>query len=131
MQIRIDAITMRARVRKNLGDLGSLMQSMKQYGLLNPIVVNQEHELIAGHRRLESAKRLGWTNIDAVVIAMESDIVKLEVEIEENVQRKNLTAEELTEAYDKLEKLRNPGFLKKICTAVKGFFSRLLKRKKD
>lgn len=129
MQIRIDAITMKARVRKNLGDLGSLMQSMKQYGLLNPIVVNQDHELIAGHRRLESAKRLGWTNIDAVVVAMDSDIIKLEVEIEENVQRKNLTAEELTEAYDKLEKLKKPGFFLKLWQAIRAFLSRLFSKR--
>jgi ParB family chromosome partitioning protein len=58
MQMRIDEIIVRKRVRKDLGDVSQLMESMKNHGLMNPIVVTSEKELIAGHRRLDSAKRL-------------------------------------------------------------------------
>ena len=43
---------------EDLGDLSTLKDSMKRYGLLNPITVNSKHELVAGQRRLESAKEL-------------------------------------------------------------------------
>ena len=49
----------------------------------------------------------------------------VEMEIEENTQRKDLTSDELAEAYLRLDKLRNPGFLVRIWRAIAGFFSRV------
>lgn len=125
MQIQVDEIIVRRRVRKNLGDLGSLMDSMKKYGLLNPVTVTSEHELIAGHRRLESAKRLGWATIEVRIVDRPDDIENLEIEIDENTQRKNLTTDELAEAYLRLERLKNPGFFRRLILAIKRFFRRL------
>lgn len=129
MRMQIEQIRMQKRVRKNLGDLGPLMESMKKYGLLNPVTVTSENELIAGHRRLESAKRLGWTTIDVTVLDRPDEIENLEIEIEENTQRKNLTTDELAEAYLRLEKMKNPGFLRRLWAAIKRFFRRLFGRK--
>jgi ParB family chromosome partitioning protein len=104
------------------------MESMKKYGLLNPIVVNTKGELIAGHRRLESARRLGWKSIEVIVLEKESELEKLELEIEENVQRKSLTPDELADAYEKLEKLRKPGLFKRLMAWFATFFRRILGR---
>ena len=68
MQIDIESVIFRKRVRKNLGDLKPLAESLKTYGLMNPIVINERNELIAGHRRLEAAKSLGWSTIAARVV---------------------------------------------------------------
>ena len=125
MQASVHDIIIKPRIRKNLGDIGALMESMKRYGLLNPIVINTKNELIAGHRRLESARRLGWQSIEVVVLEKESEIDKLELEIEENVQRKSLTHDELADAYERLEKLKNPGLVKRIVAWVKEIIGRI------
>ncbi len=129
MQIDIDSVVLRRRVRKNLGDLRPLAESLKTHGLMNPILINEKNELIAGHRRLEAAKLLGWTTIAARVVERQQEAELLEMELEENTHRKALTADELAEAYDRLEHLRNPGFFARIWRAIKDFFRRLTRRR--
>ncbi|MBD5404817.1 MAG: ParB/RepB/Spo0J family partition protein [Treponema sp.] len=133
MLVNIDDIQIKKRVRKDLGDLNALMDSLRTYGLLNPISITHDHELIAGERRLQAAKQLGWTSINANIIDNISDIEKLEMELEENNQRKDFTREELLEGYERLEKLRNPSILTRILNAIKAFFKKiasLFQRKK-
>ena len=100
--MELGRIIIRKRVRQNLGDLASLMDSLRRHGLLNPVVINSKNELIAGHRRMESAKRLGWRVIEVRIIDTEDKADLVEMEIEENTQRKNLTTDELAEAYLRL-----------------------------
>ena len=121
-------IIIKPRIRKDLGDVGALMESLRKYGLLNPIVINSKGELIAGHRRLESARRLGWQHIEVAVLEKEGEIDKLELEIEENVQRKSLTPDELADAYERLEKLRSPGFFKRFLDWVRELFGKLFSK---
>jgi ParB family transcriptional regulator, chromosome partitioning protein len=129
MQIRIDDIVLRKRIRKDMGDLALLMESLKKYGLMNPIVINRNNELIAGHRRLESAKRLGWKVIEVIVLDRQDGIDQLEMEIEENIQRKSLTTDELSEGYLRLDKMKNPGLLTRIWRAIANFFRNLFNLK--
>lgn len=124
-QIKVEDVVLKKRVRKNLGDLNALIKSLNTYGLIHPIVVNKKLELIAGHRRLEAARQLGWQLIDAIILDKPSQLDKLEMEMEENLYRKNLTSEELEEGYNKLEKLRNPGFFRRLFRAIANFFRRL------
>lgn len=128
MEIQIAKIVLKKRVRKDLGDLRSLMKSMRTYGLMNPIIINNKMELIAGHRRLESAKQLGWRTIPALIVDKESELEKLELEIEENLHRRNLTADELAEGYKRVDKLKNPGFFRRFFRAIANFFRRLFGR---
>lgn len=125
MLINIEDIKIKKRVRKDLGDLEALKNSLRTYGLLNPITLNSKHELIAGERRLQAAKQLGWTNINAVILNNINDIDELEMELEENNQRKEFTDQELLEGYRRLEKLRNPGFLMRLWKAILKIFSSL------
>ena len=81
---------------------------------MNPITLNSRYELIAGERRLQSAIQLGWTSINANIIDNLSEIDQLEMEIEENNQRKEFTDAELLEGYKRLNRLRNPNFFYKI-----------------
>jgi len=114
MQIPIREIKVKKRVRKDLGNLEDLKESLKLYGLLNPITVNSKYELIAGERRLTAATQLGWSTINANVVDNLSEIEQLEMEIEENNQRKEFTDAELLEGYKRLERLRHPSFLYRI-----------------
>ena len=88
MLVQIKDIKIRKRVRKDLGNLEDLKDSLRTYGLLNPITLNGKYELIAGERRLQAAIQLGWTSIQANIIENISDVDQLEMEIEENNQRK-------------------------------------------
>ena len=122
MLVKIEDIKIKKRVRQNLGDMDALKESLRMYGLLNPITLNENNELIAGERRLQAAKALGWTNINAVVLSNITPAEQLELELEENNQRKEFTKEELLEGYRRLEKLRNPGIFMKFINAIKKFF---------
>ena len=131
MRIPIDEISIKQRIRQNLGDISQLMESMRIHGLLNPIVVTPQRELIAGHRRLESAKRLGWISIDAVILSDLDEIEKLQIEIDENIHRRPLTPDELAEAYERLEKLQTPPFLIRVWRRIVVFFQRLFRLRAD
>lgn len=122
MLVKIDDIKIKKRVRRNLGDMDALKESLRMYGLLNPITLNENNELIAGERRLQAAKALGWTNINAVILSNITPAEQLELELEENNQRKEFTKEELLEGYRRLEKLRNPGIFMRFINAIKNFF---------
>lgn len=122
MLVSIRDIKVKHRVRRDLGDLEPLKESLRRYGLLNPITLDSNYRLIAGERRLEAAKLLGWTNINAVIVNNITPVTKLEIELEENNQRKEFTDAELLEGYKRLERLRNPGILRKILNAICSFF---------
>lgn len=133
MLVNIKDIKIKKRVRHDLGDLEALKNSLRTYGLLNPITLNNKYELIAGERRLQAAKQLGWTNINAIIQSNLSDLEELEMELEENNQRKEFTNEELLEGYRRLEKLRNPSIWRKIAKLLKRFWefiSSLFSKKK-
>jgi len=118
MQLLIEEIKIKKRIRKDLGDLTSLIDSLRKHGLMNPVVVTKNNELIAGHRRIESAKVLGWKSIDVVVRDKISELEKLELEIEENVARKDFSGDELEDARVRLAALINPGIFKRILNVI-------------
>ena len=128
MQIPIEDITVRRRARKKGDALESLADSMRRYGLLNPITVNSRYVLIAGARRLEAARLLGWKTISATVIDETDKARELELELEENTQRVNLSDEELMSAFTRLERLKNPGILTRVWAAIVRFFKTLFPR---
>ncbi len=129
MQVKIDSIIIRKRIRKDLGDLSSLKQSLKQHGLMNPIVITGDNILIAGHRRFEAARQLGWNTITARVVDQHDDVSQIEMEIDENTQRKSLTTDELAEAYLRLDKLKNPGVIVRFFRFIRNLILRLLRRR--
>ena len=127
MQVAIDQIKVTNRVRKDAGDIEALAASMSAHGLLHPVVLGLGNELIAGGRRLAAAKRLGWKTISAVIVDVENKADKLELELEENVQRAALSYMELEEGYVRLERLRRPNIFRRIWEALRSFFRRLFR----
>lgn len=126
MLVQISDIKIKRRVRKDLGNLDDLKDSLRIYGLLNPITLNSNYELIAGERRLQAAKQLGWTSINANILDNLSDVDQLEMELEENNQRKEFTDDELMEGYKRLQRLRNPGFFYRIYLFFKKLFEKIV-----
>lgn len=106
---QIEAILVEGRHRTDLGDLDSLAKSLAEHGLMNPITVTPTGRLIAGQRRLEAARRLGWTTIDArVAESLDSAVEQLRMERDENTERKAMTPEELVRLGKALEELERP-----------------------
>jgi ParB family chromosome partitioning protein len=56
------------RIRKDMGDIAGLAESIEDIGLLYPIIVTPEGELLCGERRLRACKLLGWTEIPVTII---------------------------------------------------------------
>lgn len=85
-------------------DLASLTESIRQHGVLQPIIVrkvNASVELIAGERRLRAAKRAGMSTIPAVVVDLRDQDAAI-VSLSENIQRRNLNYLEQAEGYRKV-----------------------------
>jgi ParB family chromosome partitioning protein len=90
--------------------LYELSESIKQHGLLQPIVVidkgEDEYLLVAGERRLRAHKLAGLETIRATVVDIDIDETKLrELALIENIQRENLNAIELAHSYHDLIKI--------------------------
>jgi ParB family chromosome partitioning protein len=127
MQVPIDDIIVKKRVRKDLGDLEALAESLKKFGQISPIVINHKNVLIAGGRRLEAAKSLGWRTINAIVADLPGELARLEYEVEENLQRRELNPEESADASRRLYRLRNPGPLRRFFRWLSGIFKKLFR----
>lgn len=83
--------------RREHGDLRSLAESIKREGLLQPLVINQNNELICGRRRFEALILLGWKDVPEHLfypIKTISRPDKLKKSIDENIQRKDLLLSE-------------------------------------
>lgn len=95
VMLNIGDIVVKSRIRDEIGDLSALESSIKHFGLLFPVVVNQDKVLISGMRRLEACKKLGHTQIQAIVVEVKEGILTLEMECQENLCRKELTPQEV------------------------------------
>lgn len=125
MLVPIEDIKVKKRVRKDMGDISALADSMKRFGQISPILITKKNVLIAGGRRLEAARSLGWRTINAIEIDVSDELTKLEYEVEENAQRRDFSKEEADEAAAKIHRLRNPSLLRRILNAIIRFFQRL------
>lgn len=99
----------------NEGALKDLADSIKQYGVLQPLVVTRkeierpdgglyvEYELISGERRLRASKLAGISQVPAIIrTGDDSDRMKLELAIIENLQREDLNPIDRAVAFHKL-----------------------------
>ena len=92
MKILIKDIIWGDRARKDYGDADSLLglaQSISKNGLLHPVVIDDSYTLRAGGRRLTAMLQLGWDECEVNMLSDLSPLQKLEVELEENLHRKN------------------------------------------
>src|ERR1700676_5827991 len=91
-RMHIDQIQIGYRYRRDLGDVRALADSIAQVGLLHPVVVTPEGRLIAGQRRLEACRLLGWTDIAVTVVDLYQ---AARGEAHENFVRKDLLPSEI------------------------------------
>jgi len=101
-----------ARQRTQLPGIEELADSISRLGLINPITISSSSVLVAGERRLEACKYLGWTHVPTFQVddaRTETDLYA--IELEENIKRVDLPWQERVraiEAYHKMRKAENP-----------------------
>lgn len=107
LQVRVSLVEPnRNQPRKNFPEesLKELADSMKQYGVLQPLLVKQNgmmYEIIAGERRWRAAKLAGLTEVPVIVKSFAPQEAA-EIAIIENIQREDLGAVEEARAYQSL-----------------------------
>lgn len=101
---RLDPNPFQPRREFREGELEALAASIRESGLLQPIVVRprgERYQIVAGERRFRAAQRLGLTSVPAAVREVE-DAALLELALVENLQRQDLRPLEEAEAYQRL-----------------------------
>lgn len=112
VEIRMDQIRSnpyQPRKRFETSALHELADSIKEYGLLQPILVYKDQEnyvLIAGERRYRASKLCGKNTIKAIVADLDLNRLR-EIALIENIQREDLNPIDLAYAYDELLKHYN------------------------
>ena len=86
-QIKVDE----SRFRKDFGDISELAESIRNFGLLQPVVIDRDFNLIAGERRLRACLSLGLEEILVRFYDELDELTAREIELEENIRRKQFT----------------------------------------
>ena len=112
VNIRLDDIIPSRFQPREVFDESSLQEladSIKEHGVIQPIVVRQlgdKYELIAGERRTKASAMAGLTTIPAIVKNLD-DKESAKLSLLENLQRKNLSAIEEAKTYKRILELEN------------------------
>ena len=104
--IPISSIKLKERQRHEYGDVTELAASIKQFGILQPIMVEKDHTLVFGGRRLAACLLLGMTEIEVQYSDEIDELKSQEIELEENVRRKDLTWQENADAIARIHAIR-------------------------
>jgi len=118
----LDSIIVRRgdRIRREITEeqIEQKAESMARVGQINPITVNKDtvlnqHVLMAGETRFLAAHKLGWAEIDCRFFEDLTEIQQLEIELEENIKRTDLSWQDQCDAlrrYHQLHLKDNPGW---------------------
>ena len=100
----IEPCSFQPRTEFNQEALETLAQSIKEKGILQPLLLRkkgEKYEIIAGERRWRAAKLAGLESVPAVIKNL-TDSETLEIALIENLQRENLSAIEEAEGLNRL-----------------------------
>jgi ParB family transcriptional regulator, chromosome partitioning protein len=95
------------RQRRELSDIETLADSIRRLGLIHPIVVTRDLELVAGERRYAAIASLGWVTVPVQYVD-ELDPWRLrEIELEENIKRQDITWTDQVNAVREYHEIRS------------------------
>lgn len=107
VEIPIDDIIVAQRQRQDYGDLSQLADSIKRFGVIQPIQVDSVGRLLLGGRRLAAAKLAGVKTVTIIKrFDVSSPLLFKEIELEENLNRLDLSPQEELRAREELARLR-------------------------
>lgn len=107
LEIPLSEILFEDRIRTDLGDIELLKNSILEFGVLQPILVDQNKRLIAGGRRFSACRELNLPTIPCCMV--NEDLEKLkstEIELLENIARKDFSWSEFSLGIKKFYDLR-------------------------
>jgi ParB family chromosome partitioning protein len=96
-EVDISLILTENKYLRIYSDVEELKKSIETVGLINPLIVNQDNELIAGGRRYKALVELGYTKVNVIRVdknAMEQELIS----IDENLVRKDLEGLEIEQS---------------------------------
>jgi ParB family chromosome partitioning protein len=100
----------KCNVRKDLGDISELVESIKQVGVLEPLIVRptlqDKFEVVVGNRRYHAAKKAGIQKVPCIVREMDDEEAMI-TSLTENIQRGDISEEEIAMTYRALHEM-NP-----------------------
>lgn len=105
MLVNIEDIKVNDRIRKDFGNIQELADDIKENGLINPLVVTDSLELIAGERRLRALRLLEYSEIEVRSMTVKDAEHQLNLEISENETRKDFSKAERIEYARRLERI--------------------------
>lgn len=110
MIVKLSSIDIPDRFRKEYGNMDDLKGSLEKYGQLQTILLHKKederYDLIAGARRFLACMRLGKEDVECIVKENLDELTRRELELEENIQRKDFTWSEKIKAEYELLLLR-------------------------
>ena len=93
--------------KREHGSIADLKASIADVGLINPLTIDDNGNLLAGRRRYQAISELGWKEVEVTVLPVNGDqVMAMAVAIDENKRRKDLTEVEEAIANAELEELK-------------------------
>lgn len=105
--VPLSKINVGDRARKDLGDIKDLADSIEEKGLVQPITIDQNYKLVAGERRLRAHELLKKPTIECIIRKTTDTIDLKEVEMIENIQRKDMTWQEIAKGQKEIFELKS------------------------
>lgn len=113
-ELKVREILIGERDREEMGNLRELADSIASVGMLHPVVVTKDRELIAGGRRLAAAALLGWASVPVTTVTWFDVERALRAEADENTCRKGLTPYEASRMRERrIKALNNASVIRK------------------
>ncbi|AHH12759.1 Chromosome partitioning protein parB [Borrelia hermsii YBT] len=129
MLIDLEQIKIKRRIRQNVGDTTTLKESIKKHGLIYPIIIDKNKNLVAGFRRYQVLKELGYKEVDVKVIPIEDKKTLLEIELDENNARKSFTKSEAEAGEEQLKNYSEKNIIIRFLNLITFKIKKIFKRK--
>lgn len=111
--VKLADIDATGRYRGDMGDIEVLAEDIKERGLIQPLSINANKRLLAGGRRHAASTLAGLTEVPVIIREGNDEIDAREVELMENIRRKDMTWQEqakLTQEIHRLYSEKDPGW---------------------